>query len=943
MSVTAFQHYATDALLRDGGSIHIRAIRPDDKQRLLALFERLSSRSIYFRFFQTKQRLTDEELRYFTELDFTRDVALVATLQEGLEEHIIGVGRYFRIYEHEQPTSRAEVAFTVADTHQGRGVGTLLLEHLAIIARRQGIDTFEAYVLGENNRMLEVFEASGFTVQRALDTGVFHVSFPTADTPQVRAASMERERLATAQSMRALLNPRSVAVVGVSQRGEGAPLSWRPSADAVAGNGAPLSWRPSADAVAGEGVGAALLANLQRAGFPGRLYPIHLHATVIQGLPAFPRVSAVGAPVDLALIAVPAAAVEEVVADCATAGVHGVVVLSSGFAEASAAGREAEQRLRALVRASGMRLVGPNCMGLLNTDPQVALNATFTTPVLPLAGNIGMLSQSGALGLAMLDYVQSLHVGLSTFVSIGNRADVSNNDMLAYWADDPRTDVIVLYLESFGNPRHFARLAPDVARRKPIIAVKSGRSAAGSRAAASHSAALATSDTAVDALFEQAGVIRANTLQELFDVAVLLSTQPLPPGPRVGVVTNAGGPAILLADMGETHGLVFPDLTPETTAALRALLPPQAGLANPIDMIAAATPAQYARTIELVGADPNIDALIVIYIPPLVTEPAEIAQAIAAGAGTVPASKPVLTVFMTSQGVPAALNAGPRRALPTYTFPENAALALSAAVRYGHWRTQPCGTPSRLSPFAHSAVRAVVDRVLANASAPLWLPPGDVAAILQAAGSTLAAAEQTSPAEAVATAERLGYPLVAKVVSPDVLHKSDVGGVILGLDTPAAVASAVETLVTRMHQRQARLDGILLQRQVASGIEALVGVTTDPTFGPLLVCGLGGTLVEVVRDVAFRLIPVSDVEATAMLTTLRANVLLDGSRGAPPGDREALIALLLRVSALAESIPELQELDLNPVKVLAPGQGVIALDGRMRLAPLGEVTTCPTP
>ena len=903
MRVTAPHHYATDALLRDGGSIHIRVIRPDDKQRLLALFEILSSRSIYFRFFQTKQRLTDEELRYFTELDFTRDVALVATLQEGQDEHIIGVGRYFRITEDGKPTTHAEVAFTVAEAHQGRGVGTLLLEHLATIARMQGIDTFEAYVLGENNRMLEVFEASGFTVQRALDTGVFHVSFPTAETPQVRAASTERERAAAAQSMRAFLNPRSVAVAGVSRRGDG--------------------------------VGAVLLANLQRAGFTGRLYPIHPHATEINGLPAFPRVSAVGAPVDLALIAVPAAGVEEVVADCASAGVHGVVVISSGFAEASAAGREAEQRLRALVRASGMRLVGPNCMGLLNTDPEIALNATFTTPVLPPAGNIGMLSQSGALGLAMLDYVQSLHVGLSTFVSVGNRADVSSNDVLAYWADDPHTDVIVLYLESFGNPRRFARIAPDVARHKPIIAVKSGRSVAGSRAAASHSAALATSDTAVEALFEQAGVIRANTLQELFDVAVLLSTQPMPLGPRVGVVTNAGGPGILLADMGETHGLVFPELTPKTTAALRTFLPPQAGLANPIDMIASATPAQYMRTIELVGVDPNIDALIVIYIPPLVTEPAEIAQAIAHGAGTVPASKPVLTVFMTSQGVPAALNVGAHRALPTYTFPENAALALSAAVRYGRWRTQPRGTPLRLSSFAHSAVRAVIDRVLANVSGSLWLQPGDVATVLQAAGITLAAAEQTSPAEAVATAERLGYPLVAKVVSPDVLHKRDVGGVILGLDTPAAVASAVETLVARMQQRQARLDGILLQRQVSSGIEALVGVTTDPTFGPLLVCGLGGTLVEVVRDVAFRLIPVSDVEATEMLTKLRATVLLDGYRGAPPGDREALMALLLRVSALVESVPELQECDLNPVKVLAPGEGVIALDGRMRLAPLG--------
>jgi acetate---CoA ligase (ADP-forming) len=863
----------------------------------------LSSRSVYFRFFQTKQRLSDEELRYFTELDFTQDVALVATLREGQEEHIIGVGRYFRITQDGQPTTHAEVAFTVADAHQGRGVGTLLLEHLAAIARRQGIDTFEAYVLGENNRMLEVFEASGFTVRRALDTGMFHVSFPTAETPQVRAASTERERVAAAQSLRAFLNPRSVAVVGVSRHGDG--------------------------------VGALLLANLQRAGFTGQLYAIHPHAAEINGLPAFPRVSAVGAPVDLALIAVPAAAVEEVVADCATAGVHGVVVISSGFAEASAAGREAEQRLRALVRASGMRLVGPNCMGLLNTDPQVSLNATFTTPVLPSVGNIGMLSQSGALGLAMLDYVQSLHVGLSTFISVGNRADVSSNDVLAYWADDPHTAVIVLYLESFGNPRHFARLAPEVARRKPIIAVKSGRSAAGSRAAASHSAALATSDTAVEALFEQAGVIRANTLQELFDVAVLLSTQPMPPGPRVGVVTNAGGPGILLADTGETHGLVLPELTAETQAALRAVLPPQAGVANPVDMIAAATPAQYAQTIELVGADATIDALVVIYIPPLVTEPAEIAQAIAHGVGTVPAHKPVLTVFMTSQGIPAALHKGPRSTLPTYIFPENAALALSAAVRYGRWRTRPRGTLLSLSPFAHSAVRAVIDRVLAHASEPLWLQPGDLAAVLGAAGITLATAEQTTPAEAVSTAERLGYPLVAKIVSPDVLHKSDVGGVILGLDTPAAVASAVETLVARTQQIGARLDGILVQRQVSSGIEALVGVTTDPLFGPLLVCGLGGTLVEVVHDVAFRLTPVSDSDAAEMLAKLRANVLLDGYRGAPPGDREALIALLLRVSALVESVPELQEFDLNPVKILPPGEGVIALDGRMRLAPLG--------
>jgi acyl-CoA synthetase (NDP forming) len=335
-----------------------------------------------------------------------------------------------------------------------------------------------------------------------------------------------------------------------------------------------------------------------------------------------------------------------------------------------------------------------------------------------------------------------------------------------------------------------------------------------------------------------------------------------------------------------------------------------------------------------VGADPQIDAVVAIYIPPLVTKPEEIARAISQGSGTVPAHKPVLTVFISSRGAPPALSTGPRGKLPSYTFPENAAQALAAAVRYRRWRERPPGTPLTLSPFAHSAVRAVIDRVLTNATASLWLPPADLATVLQAVGIAYAVAEQTTPAEAVATAERLGYPLVAKAISPDVLHKSDVGGVIMGLNSAAAVATAVDMLIERLQQVQARLDGILLQREVHGGLEALVGVTTDPTFGPLVVCGLGGTLVEVLHDVAFRLSPVSDLDAAEMLTNLRASRLLDGYRGAPPADRAALIAVILRVSALVESIPELRELDLNPVKVLAPGQGAIVVDGRMRLGPL---------
>jgi acetate---CoA ligase (ADP-forming) len=897
------RQYTADEILRDGSSIRIRAMRPDDKARLVDHFNRLSARSVYFRFFRSKKRLTDAELAQFTELDFVDKVALVATLGQGDAEKFIGVGRYAVMPPPADGPEgdglrRAEIAFAVADDYQGRGVGTLLLEHLAPIARASGIHEFEAEVLGENNRMLDLFAHSGFVVRRALEEGVFHVSFPTAETEQFLEASAQRERQAAAHSIKAFLEPHAVAVVGASRH---------------AGT-----------------IGNALIVNLKRHGFTGAIYPINPQAGEIEGLRAYPTLSAVNAPIDLAVIAVPAAAVEAVVAECAKVGVRSVVVISAGFAEVSDAGRQAQQRLKELVRTSGMRMVGPNCMGVLNTDPAVSLNATFA-PNWPPAGNIGMSSQSGALGLAILDYVRVLNIGMSTFVSVGNKADVSSNDLLCYWADDPRTQVIVLYLESFGNPRKFARIVPDIARHKPIIAVKAGRSAAGTRAASSHSAALASLDVAVDALFEQAGVIRTDTLGELFDVAALLATQPVPAGPRVGVVTNAGGPGIMLADACEARGLRVPELTSATLATLRAFLPTVAGLSNPIDMIAAATPEHYARTVAAVGADPNVDSLIVIHIPLAVSDGKAIAAAIARAAADVPAHKPVLSVFISSTGAPPALSAGARGRIPSYGFPENAAMALAAAERYGRWRTRPRGTTFTLHRFARDTLRAVVERVLASSRDACWLQPSDVKTVLRAAGIEFAATQTTAPHEAVATAERLGYPLVAKAIAPGLVHKSDVGGVIMDLDSAAAVAAAVETLQARMQAIGVPLDGVVLQRQIQGGIEALVGVTTDPTFGPLVVCGLGGVLVELLRDVSFRLTPVSDVDAADMLDKLRAAKLLDGYRGAPPGDRAALITVIMRISALVEVVPEIRELDLNPVKVLPPGRGAIVVDGRIRI------------
>ncbi len=873
--------YAAEGILRDGTSVHVRAIRADDRAALASAFAQLSPESVYLRFFRAKQRLTDDELTRFTQLDFVERAALLATLRLEGRERIVGVARYAVTHP-----GRAEVAFTVGDAYQGRGVGSLLLEHLVLVARDNGITEFEADVLGENNRMLRVFAHSGFRVTRSLDAGVFHLSFPTAETPAHQEAHDRRERTAAAESVRPIFAPRSVAVVGASRR----PGS----------------------------LGHALLANLRTTGFTGALHPVNPHADELQGLRCHPTVRAIGEPVDLAVIAVPAAQVETVVRDCADARVRAVIVISAGFGEVSTEGRAAQQRLVDLVRGSGMRLVGPNCMGVLNTDPSVSLNATFA-PTWPPAGNVAMLSQSGALGLAILDHVQALNLGMSSFISVGNKADVSSNDVLAYWSADPRTRVILLYLESFGNPGKFARIAPEVARDKPIVAVKSGRSAAGTHAARSHSAALADLDVAVDAIFEHAGVIRTETLEGMFDVATLLSTQPVPPGPRVGVVTNAGGPGVLFADACAARGLRLPALA--------------SAPANPLDLGATATPAEYEAAIAAVGADPAVDALVVLYVPPIVTRPEAVAGAIARAAGTVPAEKPVLTVFLSTRGAPPALGTGPRGPLPSYSFPENAAQALASAERWGRWRRRPRGTALALEPFARDAIRAVVDRVLARNVGPTWLDVDDLATVLRAAGIPFAETITARPADAVAAAPRLGFPLVAKAVAPGLLHKSDVGGVLLGIQSPEALADAVTTLETRITAAGHPLDGVLLQREVSGGLEALVGVTTDPTFGPLVVCGLGGVLVEVLRDVTHRLPPVSDIDAAEMLDKLRAARLLDGWRGAPPADRTALIDVIRRVSALVEVVPELRELDLNPVKVLAPGAGCVVVDGRLLIGP----------
>jgi acyl-CoA synthetase (NDP forming) len=631
-------------------------------------------------------------------------------------------------------------------------------------------------------------------------------------------------------------------------------------------------------------------------------------------------------PVDLAVIAVPAVRVVETARQCAKKGVKSLVVISSGFAESGGEGASRQTDLLAVCREAGMRLVGPNCMGVINMAPEVSMNATFG-PAMPPRGRVGFMSQSGALGLAVIDYAKSLGLGLSWFISAGNKADLSGNDVLHYAETDPHTDLVLLYLESFGNPRKFARIARRVARSKPIIAVKSGRSTAGARATSSHTGALlSASDATVDALFRQAGVIRTDTLAELFDVAALMSNQPAPAGKRVAIITNGGGPGILCADACEAEGLIVPPLGEEVVAGLRQFLPAQASVRNPIDMIAAASAEDYRRVIQTVAASDDLDAIVVIFIPPLVTQPAAVARAIREAAEALPRPIPLLTVFMSAHGVPDELK-GPNVSIPSYQFPEDAARALARSAVYGEWRQKPEGTVRDFPDIRPDEAAGIISSVLATGAR--WLSADETQRLLSCYGIRLAATRfVATPEQARQAAAELGGHVVLKATSPTLLHKSDVGGVRLGL-TIDDIEAAAREMMARIARNGHALAGFQVQAMVTDGVEMLVGVVNDRLFGPVVACGAGGTTAELLKDIAVRITPLSDLDADEMVRSLKTFPLLDGYRGAPKADVAALEEVMLRISAMVEGHAEIAELDCNPVMV--GQQGAIVVDARVRL------------
>jgi acetyl coenzyme A synthetase (ADP forming)-like protein len=878
------ERFEGDVVLRDGSLVHVRRSTDQDKALLTVFLKGLSERALLSRFLKWKGdrstllgEIVPKEGRF--------------TLVAIREEKVVAQAQY----EISAPGT-ADIGVAVTEDFQRKGLGSILLGQLCQAAAESGISTFDASTRADTHSALEFVRRLGSQVQVRAGHGFVRVTFPTSIAPAGLEAFELRETLSATAAVRRFLKARSVAVIGASRDKQT--------------------------------IGGALFKNIIESDFNGPVYPVNRDANVVQSVAAYKSVLDCPGPVDLAFVAVPAKFVTRVAKECAEKGVPAIVVISSGFAEVGEEGAKLQEELVEVCREAGMRLIGPNCMGIVNTEADVRLNGQFAPPA-AVPGRIGFLSQSGSLGYVIIDMANRLGIGMSSFISVGNKADISANDLLEYWESDENTDVVLLHLESFGNPRKFARLAKRISRKKPIVVVKSGRHSAGFRATQSHTGAVvAASDVSVDALFRQSGVIRTDSLEETFDVAALLSTQPLPKGDGVAIITNAGGPGILAADTCEGLGIRVPELSKKTRGELAKFLLPIAGTKNPVDMTSAATAGDYGRAIRTVATDENVDSLLVIFIPPMAVRTEDVAGEIIRATSSLKGRIPVMTNFMAAKGISGQLSDGHVR-IPSYQFPEDAAKALAHAVWYGKWLTEPSGVARIFPNVRRLEAAAIVSKALAGGGG--WLGSSDTDRFLQCYGIPLAKSVTVdSPQDAARVARTFSGKVALKASAPGLLHKTELGAVKVDL-TQDHVEGAAREMVTSL--RRAGIEGasFLIQEMVPDAVEMFVGVTNDPNFGPLIACGAGGALVELLRDVSVRLTPLTDLDARQMIRSLKTFPILEGYRGGPRQDIEALEEILLRVGQMVEDMSEIAELDLNPVMIRREGSGAVVVDARVRI------------
>ena len=873
-----------DGLLRNGEAVVVRPIRPADAPALIGLHKATAPGTLHRHVLVHQPTLSLAEAARFGDVDYDRRMAFIALVSGEL----VGLASYERYGD----PADAAASFLVTDAYQRHGVATLLFESLAEYARASGISRFLAEVNARNTEMLELFAATGLRCTRRGGPAAVQIEIDLRPTVAYRASCDQWEATAEVASVAAILRPRSIAVVGAGRD---------------PGN-----------------VGHQVVRSLLVGDFTGAVYPVNPAARAVCGVPAFPALLSIPEPVDLAVIAVPAQAVPGVIDEAAAIGVRAATIITAGFGETGRAGAAVETGLLSVARTHGMRIVGPNCLGVMNTDPDVRMNATFGS-LDPLPGRLALVSQSGAVGLALCEQTRAAGLGLSAFVSVGNKLDVSPNDLLCFLEQDERTSVIALYLESLGNPRKFARIARRAGAAKPIVALKAGRTSAGARGARSHTAAAATPEVTVAALLQSAGVIKVDRLEELLDVSAVLLTAPLPAGRRVALVGNSGGPLILAADACEGAGLAVPELSEATQQALGAVLASAAATANPVDLTADGTAATLEQALEIVLGDEAIDAVITVFVETMAISAAAREQVTARVAQH--AGKPVVACSVEASA--------PRLAAGTAGVaelgsPERAAAALGHVCRYALWRRRPLlPAEEPEEPSGHPVISEIVATALARSPGGGWLELDEGTRLLAACGlPVLPTRGAATAAEAAGAAEAVGFPVVLKARSGDVVHKTDVGGVALNLGDAAAVRAAYQTMESRLG---AQMGGAVIQPMAPPGVEAIVGLASDPDFGPVVMTGLGGVMTDLLRDRAFAVPPLEPGAAAAMVASLRAAPLLDGYRGAPQVDRQALITLLQRVARVAEDVPELVELDLNPV--LVSPDGALAVDCKVRLAP----------
>lgn len=868
------RHWEADVLLLDGSTAHVRPIRPEDDALLVEFYSRVSDESKYYRFFSPMPTLSPRDVARFTQVDHTSRVALVVLLAG----QMIAVGRFDVVKPGE-----AEVAFLVQDAHQGRGIAQILLEHLAQAGRELSVEKFVAEVLPDNRRMIDTFKDAGYHVAGGYQDGVMVLEFPIDPTETAIGIMENREHRAESASIARFFNAKSVAVVGASRRQDT--------------------------------IGQALVRHLVTGGYTGVVYAVNPSAEPVSGLPAYKSVIDIPGDVDVAVVAVPATAVQDIVLDCASKGVKGLVVISSGFAETGEEGRRRQRRLVGLARSYGLRLIGPNCLGVINTDPTFSLNASLSA-LMPPRGRAGFFCQSGALGSAILEKVYNRGLGLSTFVSAGNRADVSGNDLLQYWEEDQSTEVVLLYLESIGNPRKFSRIARRVSRKKPIVAVRSGRTTQG--VPMGHTVrSISAPQHAVDSMFRQAGVVQVDTLDEMFDVAQLLAHQPLPRGRRVAVVGNSDALGLLATDAAAAVGLV---------------------VNNSVALGADATAEDFEDALDRAIDDPEVDSVIAVYFPPLNVTGEEVANVLAAVGEQ--SDKPLVSTFLGAEGVPELLrvpdvagSTAGRGSVPSYPAVEAAVRALARVVEYAVWLRTPDDRPEEAGPVPVEAKR-LVNGVLMEAPEGRVLTQAEVRQLLSCYGIDLWQAFPVEDVEsAVKVGDRLGWDVVLKATADHLRNRPDLAHVQRGIDSEEDMRDGwanLSELITEPERAR-----FVVQKVAPPGVPVAITAVEDRLFGPVISFGTAGPLTELLGDKAYRVPPLNLHEARAMTREIKSSPLLFGYRGSEVVDVDRVESLIVTVSRIKNDFPQLRSLDLS--LVLAGGEACTVLTAEARVEPVADL------